>query len=110
MQLEPNYEFLMLFASFHLVASRKKYERLETWRLVGRDLMNAEAQNVEELRKLMKQEAIELFEGDQRAAERWLLSSQQALGNRPPFGLMGTAAGIQKVRTLIGQLEHGVVP
>ncbi len=72
--------------------------------------MNAEAQNVEELRKLMKQEAVELFEGDRRAAELWLTSSQRALGNRPPLGLMGTAAGIQKIRTLIGQLEHGVVP
>jgi len=58
----------------------------------------------------MRQEATELFEGDARAAERWLISSQRALGNRPPFGLMGTAAGIQKIRTLIGQLEHGVVP
>jgi len=72
--------------------------------------MNTEVGNVEELRALLKQETIELFEGDQRAAERWLISSQRALGNRPPFGLMGTAAGIQKVRTLIGQLEHGVVP
>jgi putative toxin-antitoxin system antitoxin component (TIGR02293 family) len=72
--------------------------------------MNADTQNVDELRALMRQEATELFEGDARAAERWLISSQRALGNRPPFGLMGTAAGIQKIRTLIGQLEHGVVP
>jgi len=72
--------------------------------------MNADTQNVDELRALMRQEATQLFEGDARAAERWLISSQRALGNRPPFGLMGTAAGIQKIRTLIGQLEHGVVP
>jgi putative toxin-antitoxin system antitoxin component (TIGR02293 family) len=68
-----------------------------------------DAKSTEELRELAIQEAIDLFEGDESAAMRWIATSQRGLGNRPPFGLLGTEKGIEKVRNLIGRLEHGVV-
>lgn len=64
---------------------------------------------IEKLRELAIQEAIALSGGDEMAAMGWMRTAQRGLGNRPPQGLMSTPMGIEKVRTLIGQLEHGVL-
>ena len=68
-----------------------------------------EAKATAELRELAIQEAIALFEGDEPAAMRWIGTSQRGLGNHTPLGLLGTPKGIEKVRNLIGRLEHGIV-
>ena len=67
-------------------------------------------QTTAELRELAFQEILALFEGDQAAANRWVASSVRGLGNHAPISLMGTKPGIQKIRTLVAQLEHGVFP
>ena len=52
--------------------------------------------------------ALELFEGDARAAERWLSSPRRALGGATPLELARTEDGAGEVEALIGRLEHGV--
>ena len=52
--------------------------------------------------------ALELFEGDSRAAERWLSSPKAGLGGAVPSELAKTEAGAREVEALIGRLEHGV--
>lgn len=52
--------------------------------------------------------AIELFEGDYRAAGRWLSAPQRALGGVAPLTLAKTELGALEVERLIGRLEHGV--
>lgn len=52
--------------------------------------------------------AIELFEGDDRAARRWLSAPQRALGGAAPLALAKTELGALEVERLIGRLEHGV--
>lgn len=69
-----------------------------------------EKQTTAELRELAYQEILGLFENDETAANRWMASSVRGLGNHAPISLMGTKPGIQKIRRLVGQLEHGVFP
>ena len=52
--------------------------------------------------------ALDLFEGDSRAAERGLSSPKRALGGAVPAELAKTEAGAREVEALIGRLEHGV--
>lgn len=52
--------------------------------------------------------ATQLFEGDARAASRWLQAPSKALGGVPPFDFLDTEAGADAVRELIGRLEQGV--
>jgi putative toxin-antitoxin system antitoxin component (TIGR02293 family) len=52
--------------------------------------------------------ALELFEGDDEAARRWLSSPQLALGGAVPLDLAHTEMGAREVEDLIGRLEHGV--
>jgi putative toxin-antitoxin system antitoxin component (TIGR02293 family) len=52
--------------------------------------------------------AIELFEGDDRAARHWLSAPQRALGGVAPLSLAKTELGALEVQRLIGRLEHGV--
>lgn len=52
--------------------------------------------------------AIELFEGDDRAARHWLSAPQRALGGATPLSLAKTELGALEVQRLIGRLEHGV--
>ena len=52
--------------------------------------------------------ALELFEGDSRAAERWLSSPKAGLGGAAPSEFAKTEAGAREVEALIGRLEHGV--
>ncbi len=51
---------------------------------------------------------LELFEGDQDHAKRWLLASSLALGGTSPLEFMSTEVGAREVEQLIGRLEHGV--
>lgn len=52
--------------------------------------------------------SLELFEGDQKAARDWFMSSQKALGNKAPAIRARTEFGALEVERLIGRLEHGV--
>lgn len=48
------------------------------------------------------QAAIDLFEGNERAALHWLQSSQLAFGGKRPIDVE-----LNEVLRLIGQIEHG---
>lgn len=52
--------------------------------------------------------AIELFEGDVRAALSWFTSKNRALGGITPIAAASTEVGSREVEALIGRLEHGV--
>ena len=52
--------------------------------------------------------AIELFEGDDRAARHWLSAPQRALGGAVPLTLAKTEVGAREVERLVGRLEHGI--
>jgi uncharacterized protein (DUF2384 family) len=75
---------------------------------VGAFDMN-ERKSVAELRELTYLEVLELFDGDQVAADQWLSSSIRALGNHPPISLMGTKPGLQKIRNLVRKWGEGAV-
>jgi len=68
---------------------------------------NAELDRVATLHLVMR-DAVELFEGDQEKARRWLKRPARALEHQCPIDLLDTEAGIRMVRDLVGQLEHGV--
>ena len=53
-------------------------------------------------------QAQQLFEGDGASANRWLKTSQPALGGATPVEYAGTEAGAREVEALIHRLEHGV--
>src|SRR6185436_2388061 len=52
--------------------------------------------------------ALQLFDGDSRAASHWLLAPQPGLGGEIPVVLSGTDVGAREVERLIDRLEHGV--
>ena len=52
--------------------------------------------------------ALELFEGDNRAALEWLQSPVVALGGTSPLTLSRSEPGAREVERLIARLEHGV--
>ena len=51
--------------------------------------------------------ALDLFEGDSRAVERWLSSPRRALGGAVPSELAKTEEGARGVEAPIGRLEDG---
>lgn len=53
-------------------------------------------------------QALQLFEGDAKAARRWLKSPQMALSGQRPFDMMKTDIGAREVETLIGRVELGM--
>jgi putative toxin-antitoxin system antitoxin component (TIGR02293 family) len=53
-------------------------------------------------------QAQQLFEGNATAANRWLKTSQPALGGATPMDYAGTEAGSREVEALIHRLEYGV--
>lgn len=53
--------------------------------------------------------ALDVFE-DRPNAVRWLQREQPGLGGRTPLDLLDTEPGAHAVETLLGQLEHGVLP
>lgn len=52
--------------------------------------------------------ALELFEGDNAAALRWLHTPAMALGGTTPLAMSTSEPGAQEVLHLIGRLEHGI--
>lgn len=52
--------------------------------------------------------AIELFEGDVRAALKWFTAKNRALGGMSPLSAASTEVGSREVEAVIGRLEHGV--
>ena len=62
-----------------------------------------------ELRDLVYQEIVELFEGDTVAAELWLSSPITVLDDRTPASLLKTKTGVQKIRNLLRKWEEGTV-
>ena len=52
--------------------------------------------------------AVELFEGDKSAAQKWLNEPNRALGWKVPADLMASETGAYEVMKLITRLEHGV--
>ena len=52
--------------------------------------------------------AVELFEGDNAAALRWLTAPRKALEGKTPLAYARTELGAREVENLIGRLEHGV--
>lgn len=55
------------------------------------------------------QAAVQLFDGDQAASDRWLSEPAKALGGRTPLEALALEGGAEAVRDLIGRLEHGVI-
>jgi len=54
------------------------------------------------------EQAVELFEGDEANARRWLTTAKKALENQTPLAYSRTELGAREVENLIGRLEHGV--
>jgi putative toxin-antitoxin system antitoxin component (TIGR02293 family) len=54
------------------------------------------------------EQAIELFEGDEANARRWLTTTKKALENQTPLAYSRSELGAREVENLIGRLEHGV--
>lgn len=52
--------------------------------------------------------ALELFEGDEAAARRWLQKSRPIFDNQSGLELARSEIGAGEVKDLIGRLEHGV--
>lgn len=52
--------------------------------------------------------ALELFEGDDEQARRWLSNESIALGGRTPLDLAKSEVGAKEVETLINRLEQGI--
>ena len=57
----------------------------------------------------VRSKAVALFEGDTKAADRWLAAPQFAFAGRTPLALMVTEAGAREVEALAHRMEHGVV-
>jgi len=53
--------------------------------------------------------ALELFEGNVKAARQWLATQQSALGGKQPIVLARTDVGAREVEALVDRLEHGVL-
>jgi hypothetical protein len=53
---------------------------------------------------------LEFFAFDSQAAARWLTQPVLALGHSVPLALAGCVEGQSQVITLIGRLEHGIIP
>ena len=52
--------------------------------------------------------AVELFDGDKTAAQKWLNEPARALGWKTPAEVMNSETGAYEVMKLITRLEHGV--
>lgn len=52
--------------------------------------------------------ALQLFEGNEPSAQRWLNQPVRGLGGSRPIDMIATSAQTDAVLDLIGRLEHGV--
>ena len=53
-------------------------------------------------------QAVDLFDGDQKATQHWLSRENQALKGDSPLEASKTEVGAREVESLIARLEHGV--
>lgn len=53
-------------------------------------------------------QAVALFEGDEKRAAQWFRTPKKALGGASPIEYADTEPGTEEVRDLIGRIEHGV--
>jgi len=53
-------------------------------------------------------EAVNLFDNDEKRAAYWFRTPKKALGGASPIEYADTEPGAQEVRDLIGRIEHGV--
>ena len=53
-------------------------------------------------------EAVDLFEDDEKRAAHWFRTPKKALGGASPIEYADTEPGVQEVRDLIGRIGHGV--
>jgi putative toxin-antitoxin system antitoxin component (TIGR02293 family) len=51
--------------------------------------------------------AMEVF-GSREKALRWLKAPVRSLGDQPPLSLLDTEEGIERVKDVLGRVEHGV--
>lgn len=70
--------------------------------------MNYQPDTISELRDEVIAASVELFEGDQEAAEAWLQMPLKAIDYAIPMIYMDSEARALEVRDIIGRLEHGV--
>jgi putative toxin-antitoxin system antitoxin component (TIGR02293 family) len=54
------------------------------------------------------EQAVDLFEGNQANALKWLTAPKKELENESPLAYSRTELGAREVEDLIGRLEHGV--
>lgn len=53
--------------------------------------------------------AIDLFEGDQNGACRWMINPSVGLNGKAPIEMLRSATEASAVEDLIGRMEHGVI-
>lgn len=58
--------------------------------------------------QLIRDRALELFEGNPASVDSWLNSTHAALNSITPLQCSESIDGTKKVLMLIGRLEHGV--
>lgn len=81
--------------------------RTLTRRRIEKRLSPEESDRLVSVSRLLSQ-AIELFEGDVKAALDWFTSKNRALGGISPLSAASTEIGSREVEALIGRLEYGV--
>ena len=54
--------------------------------------------------------AVDLYDGDQDTALRWLSHPNPAFGNQPPMQMLKSEVGADMVDKFISQLELGILP
>lgn len=66
--------------------------------------------HLKRLISLVNTEALELFEGDVLAKNRWMTVPQAPLSGRKPSEMLRSEPDIEALTLLIGRLEHGSIP
>ena len=91
----------------HLAALIGIPERTLARRKAAGRLAPAESERLVRISTIFEK-AVDLFEGDEKAAVAWLGSAKKALNNESPLAFARTELGAREVENLIGRLEHGV--
>lgn len=63
-----------------------------------------------ELKDLVWQELVELFEDDEAEARKWMTRNRLFLGNVAPEDMLGSRENIYRLRCFIQQIQRGIVP
>jgi uncharacterized protein (DUF2384 family) len=63
-----------------------------------------------ELRRMIREEVLELFEGDEGGARDWTTQPRIPLGHATPEDMLDRPEDIVRLRQLIQQIQRGVVP